>query len=176
MSDLLTLIVVVAPLSLFAIGGASSIYAPLQHQVVDLHHWFSGREYVELFAIARVTPGPGSMITALIGWRIAGLAGAVLATVALYLPCSTLCFFVARIWNRYRGTPWHAAIEEGLRPIGAGLMIAGGAMILRVEEDTGLFAWAVALAVMGILFWRPLLHPLLLMGSGAAVFVVISQF
>ena len=131
---LLALIIIVAPLSLLAIGGASSIYAPLQHQAVDVYHWFTGREFLELFAIARVTPGPGSMLTTIIGWRVAGFAGALVATLSLYVPCSVLCFVAARTWNRYRGSRWHTAIENGLRPIAAGLMIAGGVMILRVED------------------------------------------
>jgi chromate transporter len=166
------LIIIVAPLSLLAIGGASSIYAPLQHQTVDVYRWFSGREYLELFAIARVTPGPGSMITALIGWQVAGLAGALVAMLALYVPSTVLCFAVARVWNRYRGTRWHTAIENGLRPIAAGLMIAGGVMILRVE-DSGPLAWIVAGAATAILFWRPLLHPILLLAGGAAVYLAI---
>jgi chromate transporter len=172
MSDnpLIALIIVVAPLSLLAIGGASSIYAPLQHQVVDIHHWFSGREYLELFAIARVTPGPGSMLTTLIGWRLAGLPGALIATLALYIPCSVLCFGVGHTWNRYRGTSWHTAIENGLRPIAAGLMIAGGVMILRVE-DSGPLAWGMALAATALLTWRPLLHPMVLLLGGAAIYV-----
>ena len=174
MSDhpLLTLIVVIAPLSLLAIGGAAAIYAPLQHQVVDVHQWFSGREYLELFAIARVTPGPGSMLATIIGWRIAGLPGALVATLALYIPCSTLCFFAARIWNRYRGSRWHSAIENGLRPIAAGLMISGGVMILRVE-DSGPLAWAIALGACALLTWRPLLHPMILLAGGAVVFVAM---
>jgi chromate transporter len=175
MSDhpLLALIIVVAPLSLVAIGGASSIYAPLQVQVVDVHHWFTGREFLEMFAIARVTPGPGSMITALIGWRVAGLAGAVVATLALYVPSCVLCFAVARVWSRYRGTPWHTAIQTGLRPIAAGLMIAGGVMILRIEEDTGPLAWTIALGVTALLLWRPLLHPVILLAGGAVIFVAV---
>jgi len=174
MSDhpLVSLIIVIAPLSLLAIGGASAIYAPLQHQVVDVYHWFSGREYLELFAIARVTPGPGSMLATIIGWRIAGLAGALVATLALYVPSTTLCFFAARTWNRYRGSRWHSAIENGLRPIAAGLMISGGVMILRVE-DSGPLAWAMALAACALLTWRPLLHPMILMGGGAVVFVAV---
>ena len=172
-NPLIALIVIVAPLSLLAIGGASSIYAPLQHQVVDVHHWFSGREYVELFAIARVTPGPGSMLTALIGWQVAGFAGAVVATLALYVPSCALCFFVARVWNLHRGTRWHTAIENGLRPIAAGLMIAGGVMILRVE-DSGPLAWGLALVACAVLTWRPLLHPLILMAAGAAIFVAVG--
>ena len=170
----LAFIIVFAPISLLAIGGASSIYAPMQHQAVDVHHWVSGREYVELFAIARVTPGPGSMLAPLIGWHVAGLLGAVIATLSLYIPCSVLCFAVAHTWNRYRGTVWHSAIENGLRPIAAGLMISGGVALLRIE-DSGLFAWSVALAATLVLIWRPLLHPMVLMAAGAAIFVA-AQF
>ena len=174
MSDhpLISLIIVVAPLSLLAIGGASAIYAPLQHQVVDVYQWFSGREYLELFAIARVTPGPGSMLATIIGWRMAGLAGALAATLALYVPSTTLCFFAARIWNRYRGSRWHSAIENGLRPIAAGLMISGGVTILRVEGSNPL-AWAMALGACALLIWRPLLHPMILLAGGAVVFVAV---
>jgi chromate transporter len=169
---LLSLIVIIAPLSLLAVGGASSIYAPLQHQTVDVMRWVTGREFVDMFAIARVTPGPGSMITALLGWRVAGFLGAVVATLALYIPCSTLCFVVARLWRRYRGTPWHTAVESGLRPIGAGLMIAGGVAILRVE-DSGLMAWGIALGATAFLLWRPKTHPILLLAIGAVVTVAI---
>jgi chromate transporter len=174
MSDhpLLTLIIVVAPLSLLAIGGASSIYAPLQHQVVDVHQWFSGREFIEMFAIARVTPGPGSMLATIVGWRIAGWAGALTATIALYLPCTLLCYFVARAWSRYRGSQWHSTIENGLRPIAAGLMIAGGVMILRVEDFSAV-AWSLALGCTVLLTLRPSLHPFILLVSGAAIFVAI---
>jgi chromate transporter len=171
-NPLLALIIIIAPLSLLAVGGASSIYAPLQHQTVDVMHWFSGREFVDLFAIARVTPGPGSMLGALIGWRVAGLAGALVATLAMYVPCTVLCFTVAHAWRRYRGTRWHTAIERGLRPVAAGLMISGGVMILRVE-DTGLLAWAVAIGATLVLVWRPLIHPLLLLAIGAMVTVAV---
>ena len=169
---LIALIIVIAPLSLLAIGGASAIYAPLQHQSVSIHQWISGREFLEMFAIARVTPGPGSMITTLLGWKVAGLAGALVATLALYIPCSVLCFAVARTWNRYRGTAWHTALANGLRPIGAGLMIAGGVAILRIE-DSGLLGWAVAFAVMAVLLWREALHPMILLAGGAATFLAV---
>jgi chromate transporter len=169
---LIQLLIVIAPLSLLAIGGASAIYAPLQHQTVDVYRWVSSREYLELFAIARVTPGPGSMLTTLIGWKVAGFLGALVATLALYVPSSMLCYGVAHAWRRYRGTKWHSAIENGLRPIGAGLMIAGGVMILRIE-DSGLLGWAVAFAVLGVMVWRPAVHPMLLLAIGAAIFVAV---
>jgi chromate transporter len=169
---LIALIIVVAPLSLAAIGGASSIYAPLQHQAVDVQHWLNGREFIDLFAMARVTPGPGSLLATLIGWRVAGLAGAMVATLALYVPCSVLCYGVAQTWRRYRGTAWHTALENGLRPIGAGLMFAGGVSVLRLE-DSGPLAWLLAIGVGLLLLWRPLLHPLILLFGGAALFIAV---
>jgi chromate transporter len=166
----LKLILIISPLSLAAIGGASSIYAPLQHQVVDVHQWLTAREFLDLFALARVTPGPGSMLTTLIGWRMAGLPGAMVATLALYIPPCLLCYGVARAWNRYRGTQWHTALERGLAPIGTGFMCAAVVSLMRLA-DTGPLAWAVAGGVAAILTWMPKLHPLLLLAGGGVVFL-----
>ena len=48
------------------------------------------------------------------------------------VPSSVICYLVARVWNRYRGRPWHQAFEAGLAPIGAGLMFAGVVAILAL--------------------------------------------
>src|SRR5215213_2244038 len=162
--DLLSLTLVIAPLSLVAIGGASSIYAPLQHETVDVYHWLTAREFLEMFAIARVTPGPGSMITTLIGWKVAGFAGALVA------PASIGCFFAARVWNKYRGTEWHTAIETGLRPVAAG--IVGGAIVVLLRlAETGPISWIVVGLASVIFVLLPKLHPALVLVGGGAVYV-----
>jgi chromate transporter len=156
--DLLALLIVIAPLSLVAIGGASGIYAPLQHQTVDVYHCLT----------ARVTPGPGSMITTLIGWKVAGLAGALVATLALFVPACIGCFFAGRVWNKYRGTEWHAAIETGLRPVAAGIVGGATVVLLRLAE-TGPVSWIVVGVASVIFVLMPRLHPgLVLVGGGAA--------
>jgi chromate transporter len=66
-SILLKLVIVLAPLSIASIGGATGIYAPLQHELVEAQGWLTPREFLDLFAIARVTPGPSSMLATLIG-------------------------------------------------------------------------------------------------------------
>ena len=150
---LIQLIIVIAPLSLLAIGGASAIYAPLQQQSVAVYQWVSAREYLELFAIARVTPGPGSMLDdadRLEGRGPARRAGG--DARALHPLLGAVLRRGAHL-NRHRGTKWHTAIENGLRPIGAGLMIAGGVMILRIES-AGWLGWAVAFAVTAFMTWR----------------------
>lgn len=171
-NSVLALMGILAPLSIASIGGASSVYAPLQHQTVEIHQWLTGREFVDLFAIARVTPGPGTMLATLIGWKIGGLPGALGATFALFAPATVLCFLVARMWNRHRGKPWHEAFERGLAPIGAGLLFSGVLAILRIGSG-GPLAWATAAGVAGLLVWRPSLHPFALLIGGAVLFLAI---
>jgi chromate transporter len=169
----LSLIAVLAPLSLASIGGASSVYAPLQHQTVDLLQWLTPQEFLELFAIARITPGPGSMLATLIGFKVAGVAGAVVATLALFVPSSLVCFVIARVWDHYHARPWRRAFEEGLAPIAAGLMFAGATAVLRMGADGPLWflSWTIAIVVAALLTWRSALHPLGLLAGGAALFV-----
>src|SRR5206468_2888254 len=78
-SRMLGLFLVFAPLSLMSFGGGQAIIADMQHQTVDVQHWMSGRDFVDLFAISRAAPGPSTLIAALIGWNVAGLGGAIVA-------------------------------------------------------------------------------------------------
>ena len=100
---LLALVLVFVPLSLLSIGGGASLLADMEHQSVGVHGWTTPREFADLFAISRAAPGPGTMLSTLIGWKAAGWAGAITATVALYLRSSLLVFSIARLWGRWRG-------------------------------------------------------------------------
>ena len=91
------------------------------------------------------------MLSALIGWKAAGWAGAVTATVALYLPSSLLVYGAARLWGRWRGSVWHSAVERGLAPIAAGLILSGGIAVLRVSPG-GAAVW-IAAVVATVLCW-----------------------
>jgi chromate transporter len=168
------LTVVFGPLSLFSIGGGASLLAEIEHQSVMVHHWTTHREFADLFAISRAAPGPGTMLSALIGWRVAGWAGAVTATVALYLPSSLLVFGLSRLWGRWRGSLWHSAVERGLAPIAAGLMLAGGIAVLQAAGGVAVWA-AAAAATVALLCW-PRLNPLILFGISGALFAIVAGF
>src|SRR5216684_6579977 len=158
---LFALALVFIPLSLLSIGGGASLLAEIEHQSVTIHAWTTQREFADLFAISRAAPGPGTMLSTLIGWKVAGLAGALTATVALYLPSSLLVYGAARLWSRWRGSVWHTAIERGLAPIAAGLILSGGIAILRVSPG-GSAVWVAAVTATVLLLCWPRLHPLAL--------------
>src|SRR6184192_1753025 len=104
---LVALGVVFAPLSLLAFGGGNAVLADIAQQAIAVHHWTSEREFADLFALSRAAPGPGSMLAALIGWKAAGIGGALVATAAFYLPSAILVYGVGRLWGRWRGSLWH---------------------------------------------------------------------
>jgi chromate transporter len=172
---LLALALVFVPLSLLSIGGGASLLAEIEHQSVTVHAWTTQREFADLFAISRAAPGPGTMLSTLIGWKVAGLAGALTATIALYLPSSLLVYAVARAWGRWRGSVWHTAIERGLAPIAAGLILAGGIAVLRVSPG-GSAVWAAAIASTASILRWPRLHPLALFIAGGALFGLADAF
>ncbi|MET0742932.1 MAG: chromate transporter [Microvirga sp.] len=169
-----SLIVVFVPFSLVSIGGGPSIFAGIQHQSVEVYHWVTAREFVELFAIARAAPGPGSMLVTLLGWKAAGWTGALVATLALFIPSSILCYGISKMWNHYRGRRWHRALENGLAPIATGLILAGVVVIFRVA-GAGLLSWGIAGVSAAILAWRPKLSPLLVLAGGAVTFAAVHS-
>jgi chromate transporter len=172
---LLALVIVFAPLSLFSIGGGASLVAEIEQQAVAVHGWTSPRQFAALFAISRAAPGPGTMLSALIGWNVAGLSGALTASAALYLPSSLLVYAAARVWGRWRGRAWHAAVERGLAPIAAGLVLAGGLAVLRVTPG-GTAVTAMAIAATALFLRWPRLNPVLLFAVSGALFGIAAAF
>ena len=167
------LIVLFAPLSLLAFGGWASVLAPMHHQVVEVHAWMSQRQFIDIFAITRAAPGPGAMIVALVGWHVYGWIGAIVASLAIFVPSSVLTYSVGRVWNRYRGANWHTALELGLTPIGVGLLMAGSVSVMRATEG-GVTAWTIAALAAAVLIWRSV-HPLLVLAAGGLISVVVGQ-
>jgi chromate transporter len=166
---LLALAFVFAPLSLLSIGGGAALLAEIEHQSITVHAWTTQREFADLFAISRAAPGPGTMLSTLIGWKVAGLAGALSATVALDLPSSLLVYGAARLWGRWRGSVWHTAVERGLAPIATGLILSGGIAVLRVLPG-GPAVWVAAIASTALLLCWSRLPPLALFAAGGILF------
>ena len=142
---LLALLLVFAPLSLVSLGGGSSVFAEMQRQGVSVHGWLTDAQFVDLFAISRAAPGPGSLIAALIGWEAAGFWGALVAALGLYGPSSLVLLAVGHWWRRRGDTPLRQMIARGLAPIAVGLIFAGVYTLLRVD-GAGLLEGATLLA------------------------------
>jgi chromate transporter len=172
---LLGLVMVFVPFSLISIGGGASIIAGMESEVVTAHGWLTSKEFVELFAISRAAPGPGTMLATLIGWKVAGWTGALVASLSLFLPSSLLCYTVFRLSNAHRERPWHRAMREGLAPVGTGLIIAGVMSILRLTGGE-VSSVLIALASAGLLIAFPRLPPLAIIGAGGCITWALYEY
>ncbi|WP_204326282.1 chromate transporter [Rhizobium lusitanum] len=171
--SVLLLLMKLAPLSLMTIGGGLSIVGDLQRLSVE-HGWFTVEGFNEIFALSRVAPGPATLIVTLIGWHVAGVAGAIAASLAIFLPSSVLTYSVARLWHAHRSAIWTRAVAIGLAPIAAGLIISSTAALL--QHAVGQYiAWLVAILT-AVLSSRTRSGPIPLLAIGAAVFIVLYRF
>ncbi len=159
-------------LSLLTFGGLSAVLSEVQRQAVDVEHWLTAREFTELYAISQAAPGPNILYVSLIGMRAAGVLGGVVATLAFVVPSCTLIYVVAKVWDRFRDSPWRAAVQAGIAPITAGL-IGSTAFILTRTVDVSWAAVAITAATAGLAFTRvnPLVAFAIAAGLGIAGFV-----
>jgi len=111
-----------------------------------------------MFAIAQVTPGPNVVLVTLIGYHVAGLAGALVATAAMCGPTCLVAYFVGTAWERLRDAPWRIVVQAGLVPISIGLLGAGAVVLARVA-DHNWTAFAITVATAAVAYrtrWNPL--------------------
>jgi chromate transporter len=162
---------VFVPLSLVSFGGGRTIIPDMETQAVTIHHWMTHREFIEIFAISRAAPGPGITMVTLIGWKADGWAGALAASLAIYVPAALLVIGAALVWRRYAGAPWRERLERALAPIAIGLIMAGGYVVLDAMGG-GALTFGVAILSAAALMWRRI-HPLLALGGGGCIYAIV---
>jgi chromate transporter len=161
------LAVLFGSLSLVSFGGGNTVVPAMHREAVISQHWLTDRQFADLFALAQAAPGPSSLIVSLIGFAAAGIAGAVVATLAMLLPSCALMYAACRGWDRLRGTKWQVAIQRGLAPVTVGLVFASALTITRAADHgpAGYLLTAVATLVLV----RTAVNPLIVMAAAAGL-------
>ena len=162
---MLALFLYFALLSLLAVGGVNTIIPEMQRIVVETEAWMSGADFTQLFAISQAAPGPNVLITSLVGFKVAGLAGAFIALAGFCLPAGALAYWIGGVWDRFRDAPWRKLIQGALLPVTVGLVFAGGYLLATPEGldwRNALIASASAAVLVGTR-----LNPLWILAGGA---------
>lgn len=163
MSTLLQLLGAFSLLSLLAVGGGAAVLPEMKASVVAQHGWLTADQFVEIYSLGQLAPGPNMLMVQVIGERVAGIPGAFIALIGFFLPASLLTYWTGILWDRLDGWPWRESIQRGLAPISIGLMLAGTITIGRIAvNDPRTIAMAVA--VTGILLWRKVNPAWLILG------------
>jgi len=156
-----------ALLSFVAFGGATALLPEMHRVVVENHQWLDDTTFTHLYAIAQAAPGPNVLVVTLIGWEVAGLAGALAATLAMCLPMSVVIYLLIDRWEGFAGKRWQKAISLGVAPLAVGLIFSGATLIAQAAQF-GWAAWVVVAATV-VANLRTKLHPLWFIATGAAL-------
>ena len=105
--------------------GGGYVLIPLLHRImVDQLHWLTFTEFLDGVALSQLTPGPLAMLATFAGYKGGGLAGALVATVFIFLPCTALMLFLASRYERLRNMELVKAVLDGILPAVVGLVAA----------------------------------------------------
>jgi len=162
-----TLVATFGMMSLFAVGGANSAIPEMHRVAVDVQHWMTEKQFADVFAISQMSPGPNVLIVTLIGFAVAGVGGALAATLAMCGPTAVLAYYVSRLLARSSHSRWPAIIQAALVPLSIGLMGASG-LILALTSDR---SWAAGLitATAAALAFATRLNPLWMLLAGGCL-------
>ena len=125
-----------ASLSLLAVGGINALLPEIHRVVVDVEGWMTSAEFADLFALAQLAPGPNAMVVSLLGWKVAGIPGAFVATIAACGPSSLVCYFAIRGLERLRDGALRGVLQRALAPVAIGLILASGYTLARAADRT----------------------------------------
>jgi len=148
-------------------GGGFVLLPVLHERLVTGLHWLTAREFLDGVAISNLTPGPISVLATFTGFRMAGIAGALAATAALFAPGMALMAFLSREYEKYHGSRSAQRLLAGVNPAVAGVVAAAAVLLSgsAMVSWRGWLAGAAALALLGKLRW----HPALVLAAGAAL-------
>jgi chromate transporter len=134
--------------------------------------WLTDQQLVDAVAIGQFTPGPVFTTATFIGYLVRGVPGAVLATIAIFLPGFLLVAALNPLVARMRRSPWASAALDGANLGAVGLMGGVTVDIGRVALVDAPTVVLFAAAIVVVFRWDP--NPAWLIGVGALVGVVRS--
>lgn len=175
-------------IGLFSIGGGYAAMPLIQNQVVDIHPWLTMTQFADIMTIAEMTPGPIAINAAtFVGIQVAGLLGAVVATLGCVFPSCVIVMILAFVYYRFRGLNIVQGILAGLRPAVIAMIASAGISLLIMAvlgqktipadlcsvDIVAVVIFAVGFVVLRI--WK--LNPMwIIAGSGAAGVLLYSIF
>lgn len=176
-------------IGLFSVGGGYAAMPIIEHQVVELHSWMTMQEFVDIITISQMTPGPIAVNSAtFVGIQIAGLPGAIIATLGCIFPSCIIVLTLAWVYSRYRNLSVVQDVLGGLRPAVVAMIASAGLSILVLSLWNGAAVslnpadldWVSLLLFVGALFalrrWK--LNPIYAMlacgGVGLVLYLLIG--
>ena len=158
----------------------------IQRQVVDIHPWLTMTQFADIMTIAEMTPGPIAINSAsFVGIQVAGIPGAIIATVGCIFPSCVIVMTLASVYYRFRGLTMIQGVLAGLRPAVVAMIASAGLSLVILSvfgqrslpaDLSGISYISVFIFTAGLLILRKWkVNPIAVMvGAGAAGVLLYS--
>ncbi|MGC8758914.1 MAG: chromate efflux transporter [Bryobacteraceae bacterium] len=146
-------------------GGGFVLLPVLHTHLVTRLGWLTPREFLDGVAISQLTPGPIAVLATFAGYHLGGVAGAVVATAALFAPGIAFMLFLSSQYERHRDQPWARRFLAGVNPAVAGMILSAAFVLGRGQMDSWRSLAAAAAAF--LLLTAARLHPAILLAASA---------
>lgn len=136
-------------IGLFAIGGGYAALPLIEHQVLEVHKWLTLSEFADLLTISQMTPGPIALnASTFVGTKVAGIPGAVIATIGCVTPSCIIVLTLSYFYFRYKNLSSIQGVLKGLRPAVVSLIASAGLSILMlaVFKSEDVTIWNMSLS------------------------------
>jgi len=149
-------------------GSGLAIVPFLHGGVVGDFHWLNERQFLDAVAVAMITPGPVVITVGFIGYLVAGLSGALLAALGVFLPCYLFVIIPAPYYRRWARVPQIKSFVDGVTAAATGA-IAGAAYVLGRRAVIDLPTLAIfAVTMLALIKLRKVPEPVVILAAGAA--------
>src|SRR2546428_3140243 len=155
----------------FIFGSGLAIVPFLREGVVNQHHWLSPSQFLDAVAVGLITPGPVVITAAFIGYLVAGLLGAVIASVGIFTPLYAGVVIPGRWFIRHRRNAQIQAFVKGATAAAAG-GIGGAPIVLTPQAVRDAATAAIAVVSLGLLLRFKVKEPLLVLLAASAGFAI----
>jgi chromate transporter len=171
--ELWTIFAIFLRIGAFTLGGGYVMVPLIQREIVERRRMVPPDKFLDIMAWAQCGPG-GVAINAssIVGYTVAGIRGAVVATMGAVLPSFAAILVVAAAFLRYRSVPAVEAFLYGARPAVVGLLVAA---VYSLGRQVFRDRWSIWMAAAGFILVEPLdVHPaLVILGAAAAGYAVV---
>jgi len=150
-----------------AFGGGQAALSLVERTAVTDAGWISPGDFSTALAFSFVTPGPVLILATFVGYRVAGLAGALAATVGVFLVPWLLATAAAQLLSHFVQHPWLRAFGRGAGPAVVALLVVSAFGVARATYTSPLYV-AIVLAALALGIQRKV-HPFAILAGGAAV-------
>jgi chromate transporter len=148
------LIVTFGGMSVLLFGGGYVFIPLIQQVVVDNYGWVTRQEFIDAIALGQVTPGPILISAAFIGYKVAGLAGAVAATAGIFTPPAVVMLICTHFLDRIKHSDSIKAAMRGIRSAVIGLIAAAGITVARTSQMNVIFVLIFCIALIALIKFK----------------------